>query len=169
MTLAAPTHQQTYNGRGSQANKCSSRLKTAYSGRKGAPTEEWFLWLFALKRREMAPPGPTKAFYSQPRQPACAITWRVTPAHLSPIPPFLLAQNLSSKQIAVKFARCVLIISSWKERGVSEATGYRLQQLEYKHILRKGKWFPGTSCSVCVLPVNHSPFIWLPYQLFLPH
>ena len=62
MTLAAPTHQQAYNRQGSPASKCSSRLKTAYSGRKGPPTEEWFLRLFALKRREVAPPGPTKAF-----------------------------------------------------------------------------------------------------------
>ena len=74
------------------------------SDRKPLQTaEEQFLCPFVLNRREMVQPVPTKGFL-QPIKTAslpCAVTRRVTLTHLAPpIPPFLLAQNLSSKRIA---------------------------------------------------------------------
>ena len=143
MTLAAPTHQQVYNGQGSRASKCSSRLKIAYSGRKGAPTkvEEWFLHLFAL-------PGPTKAFL-QPRQPACAIPWRVRPTHLSLSHLFVSPKSIFKTDCG-QSCMILILLSGWKkEESQRLLRRYHLQQLESKHILRKGKRFPGTSWSVC--------------------
>ena len=80
----------------------SSWLKTAYSARNGATkeAEEPCLCLFVSKRREMPNPVLTKAFL----QPAkTAAMWTAPHAETRPpppIPPFLFAQNLSSKQIA---------------------------------------------------------------------
>ena len=69
-------------------------LKTVYNAKNGAPTkaEEHFLHPFVWKRREMAKPVPTKT--------ATVHCHPLGDTH--PPPPvslFLLAQNLSSKQI----------------------------------------------------------------------
>ena len=142
MTLATPTHQQVYNGQGSWASKCSSRLKIAYSGRKGAPTKagEWFLHLFALPRL-------TKAFL-QPKQPACAIPWRVTPTHLSVSHLFVSPKSIFKTDCGQSCMTCTHLIK-WLKESQRLLCRYHLQQLESKHILRKGKRFPGTSWSVC--------------------
>ena len=48
----------------------------------------------------MAKPVPTKAFLQLAKAAAMCTALRDQPTHLPPIPPFLLVQNLSSKQIA---------------------------------------------------------------------
>ena len=70
-----------------------------YNARNGAPTnaEEQFLCSaeFVLKRREMAQPGPTRATYSQPRQPPCVWHIMTMPTHL---PLFHLFDNANFLQ-----------------------------------------------------------------------
>ena len=62
--------------------------------------EDYFLSPFVQRRREMAHPVPTKGFL-QPSPEAAMLfaPFRCTHPH-SPIPPFLLKQNLSPKDIA---------------------------------------------------------------------
>ena len=102
MTSATPTNQQAYNGQGPPTSECFSRLKTVYSARNGAlkKAEEAYLCPFVSKRRELPKPVPTKAFL-QPAKAAAMCTAPRAETHLPPpIPPFWLAQNLSSKWIA---------------------------------------------------------------------
>ena len=76
--------------------------ETANSGRNGAPkrAEELYLCLFVSKRREMPKPVMTKAFL-QPAKTVATFTASHAETHPPPpIPPFLLAHNLSSKWIA---------------------------------------------------------------------
>ena len=102
MTSTKPSHYRAYNGQSCPTSEHFSWLKTAYSARNGAPmkAEKRFLHPFFAKKREMDQPVLTKAFL-QPAKTAtvCATYYDYT--HPSPsIPPFLLAQILSSKQIA---------------------------------------------------------------------
>ena len=75
-------------------------MKTAYSVRNGAhrEAEEPYLPPF-VSRREMAKPVPTKAFLQPAKAAAMCMAPHAETCPLPPIPPFLLAQNLSSKRI----------------------------------------------------------------------
>ena len=66
--------------------------------RNGGPTlpEDRFLSPFVHMRREMAHPGMTKGFLQL--SPEAAMLLETGPP--SPVPPFLLAQSLSPKDIA---------------------------------------------------------------------
>ena len=101
MTSATPTHSQAYNGQGPLASERFSRLKAAYSARNGAhkKAEEPYLHPFVSKRREMLKPVPTKAFLQPAKAAAMCTAPRIETCPPPPIPPFLLAQNLSSKRI----------------------------------------------------------------------
>ena len=93
---------QAFNGQGSLTSGRSSWLKSAYSSWNGASTreEEWFLCPFVVSRREMVYSVATKPVL-QPAKTAgmCMSPCAETHSPL-PISPFLLDQNLSSKQIA---------------------------------------------------------------------
>ena len=88
--------------RGPPTSERFSRLKTAYSARNGAPKEakEPYLRPFVSKRREMANPVLTKAFLQLAKAAAMCTALQGEPTPPPPFPPFLLAQNLSSKRIA---------------------------------------------------------------------
>ena len=62
--------------------------------------EEPYLRPFVSKKREMAQPVPTKAFLQPAKAAAMCMAPRAETRPPLPIPPFLLAQNLSSKRIA---------------------------------------------------------------------
>ena len=97
LPLTTDTHYQVFNSQGCLTRECSSGLKAASNARSGVHTrrKECFLCPFVQESRQMAQPVLTRAFL----QPAAiATTQRVTLTHLPS--PFLLARNLSSKQIA---------------------------------------------------------------------
>ena len=72
--------------------------ENSLTARNGGPTwpEDRFLSLFVLRRREMAHPGLTKGFLQLSPEAAMLPGPRPPP----PVPPFLLVQNLSPKDIA---------------------------------------------------------------------
>ena len=93
MTLTTLNHLWAFNCQGSPTSKCSFWPKTAYSTRNGAPTR------FVLTRWELVQPVLTKAIL-QLAKAAAMYTASLKYAHPPPpIPPLLLAQNLSSKHI----------------------------------------------------------------------
>ena len=65
-----------------------------------------YLCLFVSKRREMAQPVPTKAFLQPAKAAAMCTALRAETRPPPPIPPFLLAQNLSSKRIQRQLIMC---------------------------------------------------------------
>ena len=72
------------------------------TARNGGPTwlEDCFLSPFVHRRREMAHPGLTKGFLQLSPEAAMLLRPRVETRLPPPVPPFLLAQNLSPKDIA---------------------------------------------------------------------
>jgi len=84
------------------ANDCPSEEEKNVIVRNGGPTrpEDCFLSRFMQRRREMAHPVPTEA-YLQPSPEAAMLFAPFRCTHVPPpVPPFLLAQNLSLKDIA---------------------------------------------------------------------
>ena len=82
----------------------------ALAARNGGPTwpEDRFLSPFVHRRREIAHPGLTKGFLQVSPEAAMLPGHRVETHPPLPVPPFLLARNLSPKDIARSD------ITSWK-------------------------------------------------------
>jgi len=76
--------------------------ENSLTARNGGPTwpEDRFLSLFVHKKREMAHPVLTKGFLELSPEAAMLPGPRVETHPPPPVPPFLLAQNLSLKDIA---------------------------------------------------------------------
>ena len=76
--------------------------ETSFTIKNGGPTspEGRFLSPFMQRRREVAHPVPTKDFLQLNPQATMLPGPSVVTCPLSPIPPFLLAQNQSPKDIA---------------------------------------------------------------------
>ena len=77
-------------------------VNAAYKSGNGAPTRggKWFLCLFVPTRREIPQPVPTNAFLQPAKGAAMCTAPHAETCPPTPIPPFVLAQNLSSKRIA---------------------------------------------------------------------
>ena len=76
--------------------------ENSLTARNCGPTwpEDRSLTLFGHRRREMAHPGLTKGFLQLSPEAAMLPGPRVETRPPPPVPPFLLAQNLSLKDIA---------------------------------------------------------------------
>ena len=76
--------------------------ENSLTARNGGPTwpEDRFLSPFVHMRREMAHPGMTKGFLQLSPEAAMLPGPRVETRPPPPVPPFLLAQSLSPKDIA---------------------------------------------------------------------
>ena len=75
--------------------------ENSFTARNGGPTwpEGYFLSLFMQRRREMAHPEPTKGFLQLSPEAAMLTGPSVETHPPPPVPPFLLAQNLSPNDI----------------------------------------------------------------------
>ena len=102
MTLTTPTHQGTSNSHGSLPTIARLDREKRFTARNGGPTrrEDCFLGPFVQRRREMAHPAPTKGFSRLSPKAAMLPRLSAETHPPPPVPPSLLAQSLSPKDIA---------------------------------------------------------------------